>query len=80
MKLYKKKVMVTKDFLLKATDPIQRINKRVSLGAPSPAEVKRMVKEHGAEAKKQRADLEKKKKAVEDAIANLHATAAKLAK
>jgi len=80
MKLYKKKVTVTKDFLLKATDPIQRINKRASLGGPSPAEVKRMVKEHGSEAKKQRADIEKKKKAVEDAIANLHATAAKLAK
>jgi argininosuccinate lyase len=79
-KLYNKKLTVTKDFLLKATDPIQRINKRVSLGAPSPFEVKRMVKEHGAEAKKQRADIAKKKKALESAIDNLHATAAKLAK
>jgi argininosuccinate lyase len=77
-KLYNKKVKVTQALIDKATDPIQSLHRRRSLGSPSPAEVKKMLKEHGAAAKKQRIDLDKKRAAIEAAIENLHSTAAKL--
>jgi argininosuccinate lyase len=77
-KLYNKKVKVIQALIDKATDPIQSLHRRRSLGSPSPAEVKRMLKEHGAAAKKQRTDLDKKRAAIEAAIENLHSTAAKL--
>jgi argininosuccinate lyase len=79
-KLYGKKLTIPEALVEKVTDPMQSLTRRRSMGAPSPAEVKRMVKNHGAAAKKQRKGLDSKKKAVEAAIANLHATAAKLAK
>jgi len=79
-KLYKKKIKITPALVEKATDPIQSLKRRKSLGAPSPAEVKRMVKEHGAAAKEQRIKLEARKKAVELALKNLHYTAARLSK
>jgi argininosuccinate lyase len=77
-KLYKKKVKVTSALVAKATDPMLSLSRRKSLGAPSPAEVKRMLKEHGIAAKKQRADLDKKKAAIEAALSNLQSTAIKL--
>jgi argininosuccinate lyase len=79
-KLYKKKIKVAPALVENATDPIQSLNRRRSLGSPSPAEVKRMVKEHGAAAKKQRKEFDAKKKAVEASLKNLHATATKLSK
>ncbi|MCX6649212.1 MAG: argininosuccinate lyase [Candidatus Bathyarchaeota archaeon] len=79
-KLYKKKVKVTQVLVDKATDPKQSLERRVSLGSPSPKEVKRMLKEHAVAAKKQRADLEKKKGAVEATLKSLQSTAAKLSK
>ncbi len=75
-KLYKKKVKVTQALIDKATDPIQSLNRRVSLGSPSPSEVKRMLKEHSAMAKKQRTKLIEKKNKVEAALDNLHQSAA----
>ena len=79
-KLYKKKIKITPALVEKATDPIQSLKRRKSIGAPSPAEVKRMVKEHGAAVKEQRMGLEARKKAVELALKNLHDTAARLSK
>jgi len=79
-KLYKKNVKVTQALIDKATDPKQSLQRRVSLGSPRPEEVKRMLKEHGAAAKKQRAELTKKKSAVEAALENLRSTAAKLSR
>jgi argininosuccinate lyase len=74
-KLYKKKVKVTQTLIDKATDPMQSLNRRVSLGSPSPTEVKRMLKEHGATAQKQRTELFKKKDNIEAALEKLHQAA-----
>ena len=80
VKLYKKSIKVTQTLIDKATDPMKSLERRVSLGSPSPKEVKKMLKEHAVTAKKQRIDLDKKKAAVEEALANLHSIAAKLSK
>ena len=80
VKLYKKSIKVTQTLIDTATDPMKSLERRVSLGSPSPKEVKKMLKEHAVTAKKQRIDLDKKKAAVEEALANLHSIAAKLSK
>jgi argininosuccinate lyase len=80
VKLYKKSIKITQALIDKATDPMKSLERRVSLGSPSPKEVKKMLKEHAVTAKKQRIDLDKKKAAVEEALANLHSIAAKLSK
>jgi argininosuccinate lyase len=78
VKLYKKNIKVTQSLIDKATDPKQSLQRRISLGSPSPAEVKRMLKEHATTAKKQRVDLNRKKAAIEAALKNLRSTATKL--
>jgi argininosuccinate lyase len=75
-KLYKKKVKVTQALIDKATDPMQSLQRRVSLGSPNPVEVKRMLKEHSVLAKKQRSELAKKRGSIEAALEKLHQTAA----
>ena len=80
VKLYKKSIKVTQTLIDKATDPMKSLERRVSLGSPSPKEVKKMLKEHAVTAKKQRIDLDKKKAALDVALANLHSIAAKLSK
>jgi argininosuccinate lyase len=74
IKLFKKKVKVTRALIDKATDPVHSLIRRVSLGSPSPTEVKRMLKEHGEGAKKQRAELSKKKERIESALSKLRQT------
>jgi argininosuccinate lyase len=79
-KLYKKKVKVTQRLIDKATDPKQSLQRRRSLGSPRPEEVKRMLEEHGAAARKQRASLAKTRSTVESALKTLHETAKRLSK
>ena len=79
-KLYKKKIKVNQDLIDKATDPKLSLQRRRSLGSPRPEEVKRMLKEHGATAKKQRASLDKARYEVESALKTLHETATRLSK
>ena len=76
-RLYKKKLKVTQTLIDKATDPLKSLQRRVSLGSPRPEEVRRMLKEHGAEAAEQRAELDGRRSRLEAALANLHATAAR---
>jgi argininosuccinate lyase len=75
-KLYTKKIKITQVLIDKATDPMQSLQRRVSLGSPSPVEVKRMLKEHSVLAKKQRSELAKKRGSIEAALEKLHQTAA----
>ena len=75
-KLYTKKIKITQVLIDKATDPMQSLQRRVSLGSPSPVEVKRMLKEHSVLAKKQRSELAKKRGSIEVALEKLHQTAA----
>ncbi len=75
MKLYKKKVTVSESLIERATDPKQALLRRTSLGSPRPDEVRRMIREHGAELNVQRTRVEERRKAVETALENLHATA-----
>ena len=79
-KLYKKKIKVTQMLIDKATDPKQSLQRRMSLGSPRPDEVKRMLKEHGKTAKKQRKELQEKRNLIEASLKNLHETEAKLSK
>jgi argininosuccinate lyase len=79
-KLYKKKVKVTQRLIDKATDPKQSLQRRRSLGSPRPEEVNRMLEEHGAAARKQRASLAKTRSTVESALKTLHETAKRLSK
>jgi argininosuccinate lyase len=77
-RLYKKKVKVTQALIDKATDPKKSLQRRVSLGSPRPEEVKRMLREHGAEAAEQRARLGERRSRLQTALDKLHATAARL--
>jgi argininosuccinate lyase len=79
-KLYKKKIKVNQGFIDKATDPKLSLQRRRSLGSPRPEEVKRMLIEHSAMAKRQRAILDKTRYEVESALKTLHETATRLAK
>jgi argininosuccinate lyase len=76
--LYKKKIKVNQSLIDKATDPKLSLQRRRSLGSPRPEEVKRMLKEHGITAKKQRASLIKTRNDVESALKTLHETATRL--
>jgi len=78
--LYKKKIKVNQSLIDKATDPKLSLQRRRSLGSPRPEEVKRMLKEHGVTAKKQRASLIKTRNDVESALKTLHETATRLSK
>ncbi len=77
MKLYKKSVKVNGSLIERATDPRQALLRRASLGSPRPDEVRRMVKEHGAELVKQKLKAEERRVYLEKALSNLAATAAR---
>lgn len=76
--LYKRKIRVNQSLIDKATDPKLSLQRRRSLGSPRPEEVKRMLKEHGIAAKKQRASLIKTRNDVESALKTLLETAKRL--
>jgi argininosuccinate lyase len=78
--LYKKKVNVTQALINNATDPKQSLQRRKSLGSPRPDEVKRMLKQHGKAAKKQREELQRKRNLIEASLKNLEDTETRLSK
>jgi argininosuccinate lyase len=78
--LYKKKVNVTQALINNATDPKQSLQRRKSLGSPRPDEVKRMLKQHGKAAKKQREELQRKRNLIEASLKNLEETETRLSK
>jgi len=75
MKLYNKKVKVSKSLIERATDPKQALQRRASLGSPHPDEVRRMIREHGAELVALRVKAEERRSGVEKSLENLQATA-----
>ena len=71
---------VAKSLIEKATDPKMSLNRRISIGSPHPEQVKNAVKKNGTTLVEGHVELNKKKKALENALENLQTIAAKLSK